>query len=70
VHKMRTGSIEARYCRVMKEQRTSARKERQVGQPTAACPKCKKLVSPPERLAEHFPRCERRATLKPSVLFR
>jgi hypothetical protein len=54
----------------MEKQRTGARNERQVGQPTVACPKCRKLVSPPERLAEHFPRCERRPVLKPSVLFR
>jgi hypothetical protein len=65
---LRTGTVQARYCRDMKERHTGARNERQ--KPTVACPKCKKLVSPPERLAEHFPRCERRAILKPSVLSR
>ena len=39
-------------------------------QDTVICPRCKKLVSPPERLAEHFPRCERRPALNRSVLFR
>jgi hypothetical protein len=69
---MPTGSVEARYRRDMKRQRTGAgtRDERRTGQPTVVCPKCKKLVSPPERLAEHFPRCERRTVPKPSVLFR
>jgi len=52
----------------MKKQRIADR--RRVGQPTVVCPKCEKLVSPPERLAKHFARCERQAVLKPSVLFR
>ena len=39
---------------------------RRVGQPTVVCPKCMKLISPPERLVEHFPRCsgERASVLK------
>ena len=27
------------------------------GQPIVVCPKCDEVVSPPEQLAEHFPKC-------------
>ena len=67
---MRTLLCAARYYRVVKNERTIVRARRRVGRPTVACPRCKKPVSPPERLAEQFPRCERRAVGKPTVLFR
>jgi hypothetical protein len=54
----------------MKKQRSFARIDRHEGQAAVICPKCKKLLSPPERLAKHFPECERRATIKRSVLSR
>jgi hypothetical protein len=34
-----------------------ARLSRRAGEPVAVCPKCKKFVSPHERLAVHFGRC-------------
>ena len=45
VQMMRTGSVEARYCREMKKQRIGARNERRVGQPTVAWPKCRSCVA-------------------------
>ena len=37
--------------------------------PTVVCPRCEKLISPPERLTNHFPACERR-TLRVSAAAR
>jgi len=35
------------------------RVRRHIGQPTIVCPKCEKLVSPPEQLIEHYAECSR-----------
>jgi hypothetical protein len=43
---------------------------RRIGQPTVKCPKCEKLVSPPERLAVHFPRCTGFEKRRPTVIDR
>jgi hypothetical protein len=51
------GLCRARYRRDMKKQRAIAKVERHVGEATVACPKCQKLISPPERLVEHFSGC-------------
>ena len=71
VQMMATARVEARYPREMKKQRAGVRNERRFRQLAVVCPKCKKLVSPPDLLAEHFARCcELRVHPKPSVLFR
>ena len=43
------------------------------GQPIVVCPKCDEVVSPPEQLAEHFPRCStdrRLSVLKRGPLYK
>ena len=60
---MATARVEARYPREMKKQRAGVRNERRFRQLAVVCPKCKKLVSPPDLLAEHFARCSFGCTL-------
>jgi hypothetical protein len=46
---------------------------RHIGQPTVICPKCDKLVSPPEQLIEHFTGCStdrRLSVLKRGPLYK
>ena len=60
VQMMATARVEARYPREMKKQRAGVRNERRFRQLAVVCPKCKKLVSPPDLLAEHFAALELR----------